>query len=59
MKDYHDSTYGDLISDDYDAFYSEYDPASIDLLAELAGDSPALELGIGAALLDGCHQPST
>jgi trans-aconitate methyltransferase len=47
MKDYSDSTYGDLIADEYDAFYSEYDPASIDLLAELAGDGPALELGIG------------
>jgi trans-aconitate methyltransferase len=47
MKDYHESTYGDLIADDYDAFYSEYDPASVDLLAELAGDGPALELGIG------------
>jgi len=47
MKDYHDSTYGDLIADDYDAFYSEYDPASIDLLTELAGNGPALELGVG------------
>jgi trans-aconitate methyltransferase len=47
MKDYEDSTYGDLIAGDYDAFYSEYDPALIDLLAELAGDGPALELGIG------------
>ncbi len=47
MKDYEDSTYGDLIADEYDALYSEYDPASIDLLAELAGDGPVLELGIG------------
>ena len=47
MKDSRESTYGDLIAGDYDAFYSEYDPASIDLLVELAGDGPALELGIG------------
>jgi trans-aconitate methyltransferase len=47
MKDYEDSTYGDLIADEYDALYSEYEPASIDLLAELAGKGPALELGIG------------
>jgi trans-aconitate methyltransferase len=47
MKDFDDSTYGDLIADEYDSLYSEYDPASIDLLAELAGKGPALELGIG------------
>jgi SAM-dependent methyltransferase len=47
MKDFDDTTYGDQIADEYDALYSEYDPASIDLLAELAGRGPALELGIG------------
>jgi len=47
MKDYNDKTYGDRIFEVYDEFYSDYDPASIELLAELAGDGPALELGIG------------
>ena len=47
MKEYEDKTYGDRIAGVYDAFYADYDPASIELLAELAGDGPALELGIG------------
>jgi len=47
MKDFDYTTYGELIADEYDEFFSEYDPASIDLLAELAGGGPALELGIG------------
>jgi predicted ATPase/trans-aconitate methyltransferase len=47
MKNYEDFTYGDLIADQYDDLYADFDPASIDLLAELAGDGPALELGIG------------
>ncbi len=47
MKDYQDSTYGDRISEIYDEEYGEYDPAMIDLLYELAGSGPALELGIG------------
>ena len=47
MKKYGESTYGDQIAEIYDEFYSDYDPASIELLADLAGDGPALELGIG------------
>ena len=47
MKDYGDETYGDRIFEVYDEFYSDYNPASIEVLAELAGDGPALELGIG------------
>lgn len=47
MKDYQDSTYGDRIGEIYDEEYGEYDPAMIDLLHELAGSGPALELGIG------------
>lgn len=47
MENYHPSTYGDQIADLYDEYYGEYDPASIELLAELAGEGPALELGIG------------
>ncbi|MGD2158472.1 MAG: class I SAM-dependent methyltransferase [Anaerolineales bacterium] len=47
MKDYGDSTYGDRFAEVYDEIYSDYDPASIELLTELAGDGSALELGIG------------
>jgi SAM-dependent methyltransferase len=47
MKDYDTSTYGDRIADAYDELYPRSDPASIDLLAELAKGGPALELGIG------------
>jgi SAM-dependent methyltransferase len=47
--EYEPSTYGDRIAEVYDAFYNEM-PGSErapDLLAELAGDGPALELGVG------------
>jgi SAM-dependent methyltransferase len=47
MKKYKNSTYGDQIAEVYDEFYAEYDPVSIELLAELAGSGFALELGIG------------
>jgi SAM-dependent methyltransferase len=47
MKDYDDTTYGDRIAEAYDGFFSDYDQVSIEVLAELAGDGPALELGIG------------
>ncbi len=47
MTDYRDSTYGDRIAEIYDELYSEVEPACIDLLADLAGPGPALELGIG------------
>ena len=47
MNKYADSTYGDQIAEIYDEFYSDYDPASIELLAGLAGGGTALELGIG------------
>ena len=47
MKEYDDTTYGDRIVESYDAFYSDYDPASIELLVKLAGKGAALELGIG------------
>jgi SAM-dependent methyltransferase len=45
--DYSPSTYGDRIAEEYDSLYSAFDPAAIDRLAELAGEGPALELGIG------------
>lgn len=47
MTQYEPNVYGDEIADVYDELYSEADPACIDLLAELAGSGPALELGIG------------
>jgi len=47
MKDYQEETYGRHIADVYDEFYAGFDPAIIDLLAELAQGGPALELGIG------------
>jgi hypothetical protein len=48
MNDYDASTYGDGVADVYDGWYSGGDVAPIvGRLAELAGDGPVLELGIG------------
>jgi len=47
MQHYDATTYGDTIAHIYDDWYESYDPAAIDTLAELAGNGPALELGIG------------
>ena len=47
MKNYTEATYGDRFAEIYDEFYSDYDPESIALLTDLAGDGPVLELGIG------------
>jgi SAM-dependent methyltransferase len=47
MNFYSDETYGERVAGVYDEWYSDYDPAAIDLLAELAGSGRALELGIG------------
>ncbi len=47
MPEYYAETYGQRIAEIYDELYSDYDPAAIELLAELAGHGPALELGIG------------
>lgn len=47
MKAYEQSTYGDRIAEIYDDLYSKYDPTAVDLLAGLARDGVALELGIG------------
>lgn len=52
MAAYGPSTYGDQIADFYDEFVSLVFPSStteqaVAFLAELAGDGPALELGIG------------
>jgi SAM-dependent methyltransferase len=55
MEEYGPATYGDRIADVYDAWYGEAPfletEASVDLLAELAGDGPVLELAIGTGRL--------
>jgi SAM-dependent methyltransferase len=45
---YDETTYGERVADVYDDWYTSADEAAIDLLAELAGSGPALELGIGS-----------
>ncbi len=52
MKEFDESTYGDRIADAYDELFPhlnspEYVTPMVDMLAGLAGDGPALELGIG------------
>lgn len=47
MNFYADDTYGERVAGVYDEWYSEYDPDAINLLAELAGNGKALELGVG------------
>jgi SAM-dependent methyltransferase len=49
MAEYEAGTYGDRIADAYDEIYaSRWDTdGAVELLAELAGAGPALELGIG------------
>lgn len=47
MDDYSEETYGERIAGVYDQWYSEFDPAAIHTLAELAHGGNVLELGIG------------
>lgn len=47
MDEYNEGTYGERIAEIYDKFVTSYDPACIDLLAELSKGELALELGIG------------
>src|SRR5436190_12229475 len=55
MEDYGLETYGDRIAAVYDEWYGDAafleTEASVELLAELAGDGPALELAIGTGRL--------
>jgi SAM-dependent methyltransferase len=44
---YGPSTYGDEIAEVYDTLFPETDPQAIATLADLAGEGPVLELGIG------------
>jgi len=47
MKPYTAESYGEHIAEVYDELYQDCERAAIDVLAELAGDGSALELGIG------------
>ena len=47
MNFYANETYGERVAAYFDEWYSDYDPAAISFLADLAGHGPALELGIG------------
>ena len=47
MNFYADETYGERVAGVYDEWFSEYDQHAIEVLAELAGNGRALELGIG------------
>ncbi len=47
MNFYSHETYGERVAGVYDDWYSEYDPQTVEALAELAGTGRALELGIG------------
>ena len=48
MKDYHLSAYGERIADVYDDWLRAVDPTeAVTALAELVGEGPVLELGIG------------
>ncbi len=52
MSDYDAASYGDKIADVYDEWYAQLDTSgAVDLLAELAGPGPLLELGIGTGRL--------
>jgi ubiquinone/menaquinone biosynthesis C-methylase UbiE len=47
MTSYSHETYGERVAGVYDDWYTDYDPAAIELLSELAHGGKALELGIG------------
>ena len=47
MKEYTTDTYGESISEKYDAWFSDFDPELVERLSELAIGGKALELGIG------------
>jgi len=47
MKEYIASTYGDHLAEVYDEWFSSYEEAAIDTLAELSQGGRTLELGIG------------
>jgi len=60
MTDYLAATYGDRIADVYDELYefAEETDAAVELVTELAGGGPVLELGIGTGRLARSMRPS-
>jgi hypothetical protein len=52
MEGYDAATYGDRIADVYDERAQGTQPRQVELLHELAGGGPVLELGIGTGRLD-------
>lgn len=51
MDTYQSGTYGERIAGIYDDLYTDYDPAAITALHQLAGGGIALELGIGTGCI--------
>jgi len=47
MNSYSNEIYGERVAAVYDDFFADYEPGSIEALAQLAQGGPALELGIG------------
>lgn len=47
MNYYDDETYGEHVAGIYDEWFPDYDANAIDVLADLAGNGKALELGVG------------
>jgi len=47
MEDYISKTYGEHLAEVYDQWFGDYEQEAIDMLAQLAGNGAALELGIG------------
>jgi Methyltransferase domain len=51
MEGYDATTYGQRIAEVYDDWHTEARPGQLELLCELAGNGPVLELGIGTGRL--------
>jgi 16S rRNA A1518/A1519 N6-dimethyltransferase RsmA/KsgA/DIM1 with predicted DNA glycosylase/AP lyase activity len=51
MQGYDATTYGQRIAEVYDDWHTEAGPEEVELLCELAGEGPVLELGVGTGRL--------
>ncbi len=51
MQGYDATTYGQRIAGVYDDWHTEAEPEEVELLCELAGEGPVLELGVGTGRL--------
>ena len=51
MEGYDATTYGQRIAEVYDDWHTEAEPEEVELLCELAGEGPVLELGVGTGRL--------